>query len=104
MYTATVGIPLLSCCSHIGRGHSVFSQPLSYSPRLSFLCPQCGRGEAPHDPLRVRELVRDGQELPAHAGGSGLQFGDVRLPLRQAELQPDFPQLAALRSVSEIHK
>ena len=26
MFTATVGIPLLSCYSHIGRGHSVFSQ------------------------------------------------------------------------------
>ena len=28
MFTATVGIPLLSCYSHIGRGHSVFSQQL----------------------------------------------------------------------------
>lgn len=60
---------------------------------------QCGRGEVPSDPLRVCQLLWLGEELPAHAGGAGLQPGDVRLSVRQAELQPDLPQLASLRSV-----
>lgn len=64
---------------------------------LTFPVPQCGRREVTSHPLHLRQLIRLDQELPAHAGGAGLQPGDVRLPLRQAELQSDLPQLAALR-------
>lgn len=68
---------------------------------FSPFCPQCGCREVPSHPLRLRQLIRLGEELPAHAGGAGLQPGDVRLPLRQAQLQPELPQLAALRSASQ---
>lgn len=69
---------------------------------ISPLCPQCGCREVPSHPLRLRQLFGLGEALPAHAGGAGLQPGDVRLPLRQAELQPELPQLAALRLASRL--
>lgn len=57
---------------------------------------QCQRGQVCADPIRLRELLWLGEVLPANAGGGGLQPADVHLPLRQAELQPHVPQLAAL--------
>lgn len=67
---------------------------------LLHVCSQCGRGEIPTDPLCVRQLVWLSQVLPARPGGTGLQPGDVRLSIWQAELQPHLPQLASLRCVS----
>lgn len=82
-------------CSHV--------QPcflrLTFPPK-SFTCSQCGWREVPSDPLRLCQLLWLSEELPAHAGGAGLQPGDVRLSIWQAELQPYVPQLASLRSVS----
>lgn len=79
------------------RGRRACERARRLTLLLSPVCPQCGCREGPSHPLRLRQLLRLGEELPAHAGGAGLQPGDVRLPLRQAELQPELPQLAALR-------
>lgn len=90
-------------CKHVNQTRVMFGRHLHVPPPLPLVtCAplQCQCGQVPADPLRVRELLRLGEELPAHAGGGGLQPGDVRLPVRQAELQPHVPQLAALGWVS----
>lgn len=52
-----------------------------FSSTLLHVCSQRERREVPSDPLRVRQLLWLGEELPAHAGGAGLQPGDVRLSI-----------------------
>lgn len=84
------------------RSHILPRCPHLTFPPLLFTYSQCEWGEVRTDPLRVRQLLWFCEELPAHAGGGGLQPGDVRLSIWQAELQSYFPQLASLRCVQGL--